>query len=88
MLVLLQGGKNKLVKIRLTRMGSKNRPFYRIVVANSRVPRDGKFLEILGYYDPRTKPHTLEVKTERVKDWIQHGAKLTERVEKLLSRLM
>jgi small subunit ribosomal protein S16 len=76
-----------LVKIRLTRAGSKKKPFYRIVAADSRAPRDGKFLEILGYYDPRKKPHVLEVKTERVSDWIKNGAQLTERVEKLISKL-
>lgn len=76
-----------MVKIRLTRIGSKKRPLYRIVAADSRSPRDGKFLEILGYYDPRKKPHILEVKTERVNDWVQHGAQLTERVEKLISKL-
>jgi small subunit ribosomal protein S16 len=76
-----------LVKIRLMRTGAKKKPFYRIVAADSRAPRDGKFLEILGYYDPRKKPHILEVKTDRVKDWIEHGAQLTERVEKLISKL-
>ncbi|HXG30049.1 MAG TPA: 30S ribosomal protein S16 [Thermodesulfobacteriota bacterium] len=76
-----------MVKIRLTRAGSKKKPFYRIVAADSRAPRDGKFLEILGYYDPRKKPHVLEVKTERVSDWIKNGAQLTERVEKLISKL-
>jgi small subunit ribosomal protein S16 len=69
-------------------MGSNKQPFYRIVAADSRAPRDGKFLEILGYYDPRKDPHSLEVKIERVKNWIEHGAKLTERVEKLISKLM
>ncbi len=76
-----------MVKIRLMRTGAKKKPFYRIVAADSRAPRDGRFLEILGYYDPRKKPHILEVKTDRVKDWIEHGAQLTERVEKLISKL-
>ena len=76
-----------MVKIRLMRTGANKKPFYRIVAADSRAPRDGKFLEILGYYDPRKKPHILEVKTDRVKDWIEHGAQLTERVEKLISKL-
>jgi len=76
-----------LVKIRLTRIGSKKRPFYRIIAADSRSPRDGKFLEILGYYDPRKKPHMLEVKTERLRDWVQNGAQLTGRVEKLISKI-
>ena len=69
-------------------MGSNKQPFYRIVAADSRAPRDGKFLEILGYFDPRKSPQTLQVKTERVKSWIERGAKPTERVEKLLSKLM
>ena len=76
-----------MVKIRLTRIGSKKKPFYRIVAADSRSPRDGKFLEILGYYDPRKKTHILEVKTERVNNWLKQGAQLTERVEKLISKL-
>lgn len=76
-----------MVKIRLTRAGSNSRPFYRIVAADSRAPRDGKFLEILGYYNPRTSPHTLQVDVERVKDWISHGAQPTGRVGKLLSKL-
>ena len=80
--------KRLLVKIRLTRKGSNKQPFYRIVAADSRSPRDGKFLEILGYFDPRKSPQTLKVNIERVKSWIERGAKPTERVEKLLSKLM
>ena len=76
-----------MVKIRLMRAGSKKRPFYRIVAADSRSPRDGKFLEILGYYDPRKTPHVLEVDTERVQDWISKGAQTSERVGKLISTL-
>lgn len=76
-----------MVKIRLMRIGSKKKPFYRIVAADSRSPRDGKFLEILGYYDPKKKPHVLEVNTERVKDWISKGAQTSERVGKLISEL-
>ncbi len=76
-----------MVKIRLMRAGSKKRPFYRIVAADSRSPRDGKFLEILGYYDPRKSPHVLEVNTDRVQDWISKGAQTSERVGKLISTL-
>ncbi|MEE9253118.1 MAG: 30S ribosomal protein S16 [Thermodesulfobacteriota bacterium] len=76
-----------MVKIRLTRIGSKKRPFYRIVAADVRAPRDGKFLEILGHYDPRTKPHTLQVDIEGVKRWKANGAQTTNRVQKLLSTL-
>lgn len=77
-----------MVKIRLTRIGSKKRPFYRIVAADVRAPRDGKFLEILGHYDPRKKPHELKVNTERVKAWIENGAKATNRVSKLISDIV
>lgn len=76
-----------MVKIRLMRIGSKKRPFYRIVAADSRSPRDGKFLEILGFYDPRKKPHVLEVKTDRVQDWVDKGAQTSVRVEKLISSM-
>ena len=77
-----------MVKIRLTRMGSKKRPFYRIVAADKRAPRDGKFLEILGYYDPRTEPHTLKVDVDKVKAWIDNGAQTSNRVHRLISDLM
>jgi len=76
-----------LVKIRLMRMGSKKRPFYRIVAADSRSPRDGKFLEILGYYDPRTKPNRIEVKKDRVDKWLKNGAQYTGRVKKIISNM-
>ena len=76
-----------MVKIRLMRAGSKKRPFYRIVAADSRSPRDGKFLEILGYYDPRKSPHVLEVDTEKVQSWVDKGAQTSERVGKLISKL-
>lgn len=68
-------------------MGSKKRPFYRIVAADVRSPRDGKFLEILGHYDPRKKPHELKVDMERVKAWMDNGAKATNRVNKLISQV-
>jgi small subunit ribosomal protein S16 len=69
------------------RAGSKKRPFYRIVAADSRSPRDGKFLEILGYYDPRQKPYVLQVNTDRVQEWVDKGAQTSERVGKLISTL-
>lgn len=69
------------------RAGSKKRPFYRIVAADSRSPRDGKFLEILGYYDPRKSPHVLEVDAEKVQSWVEKGAQTSERVGKLISKL-
>jgi small subunit ribosomal protein S16 len=75
-----------LVKIRLRRMGAKNRPSYRIVVADSRSPRDGRFIEVLGYYDPLTEPATVRVNADRVRFWLARGAKLTEALAGLLQR--
>ncbi len=74
-----------MVKIRLMRMGSKKRPFYRIVAADSRSPRDGKFLEILGHYDPTTEPNKIEIKKDRIDEWVKNGAQFTGRVEKIIS---
>jgi small subunit ribosomal protein S16 len=68
----------------LTRVGSKKNPVYRIVAADSRSPRDGKFLEIVGRYNPQTDPSTIEVNEERVKDWISKGAQPSPTVAKLL----
>ncbi len=76
-----------MVKLRLARMGSKKRPFYRIVAADERAPRDGRFLDIVGHYDPRTEPHTLKVDMEKVEKWLSRGAKATDRVRKLLATL-
>ena len=81
------GGSSSLVKIRLSRIGSKKKPFYRIVAADVRSPRDGKFLEILGHYDPRKKPHELKIDIERVQAWMDNGAKATNRVSKLISQV-
>jgi small subunit ribosomal protein S16 len=75
-----------LVKIRLRRMGAPKQPSYRIVAADSRAPRDGRFLEILGHYNPRTDPVTLEVKEERVRYWLAQGAQPTEAVVRLLKQ--
>ncbi|MBN1474593.1 MAG: 30S ribosomal protein S16 [Syntrophaceae bacterium] len=72
------------VKIRLTRMGSKGKPFYRIVAADNDFPRDGRFLEILGNYDPKKNPAEIIVKEDRVKDWLSKGAKATLTVANLL----
>ena len=76
-----------MVKIRLMRAGSKKRPFYRIVAADVRAPRDGKFLEILGYYDPTTNPNKLEIKKDRINMWIENGAQYSGRVEKIISNM-
>jgi small subunit ribosomal protein S16 len=75
-----------LLKIRLRRVGAKKQPAYRVVVAESTAPRDGTFLEILGHYNPLTNPTTFEVKDDRVRDWLQRGAKPTERVARLLQK--
>ncbi|CAN5604614.1 30S ribosomal protein S16 [soil metagenome] len=72
------------VKIRLARHGSKKAPFYRIVVADSRSPRDGKYIERVGSYNPRTQPSEIQVDTEKAQAWIEKGAQPTEQVRKLL----
>jgi small subunit ribosomal protein S16 len=74
------------VKIRLARHGAKKRPFYRIVVADSESPRDGRFLEVVGTYNPLTDPAQVDLKQERVKHWIDQGAKPTDTVKSLLKK--
>ena len=74
------------VKIRLKRMGSKKNPFYRIVVADIRAPRDGKFIEEIGYYNPLTEPKVVKVDAEKVNKWINNGAKPTDTVHNILSK--
>ena len=71
------------VKIRLRRMGKKKAPFYRIVVADSRAPRDGRFIEELGYYDPMKKPADIKIDEEKAKKWLATGAQPTDTVKKL-----
>ncbi len=75
-----------MVKIRLHRMGAKKNPFYRIIVADSRNPRDGRFIEELGIYDPLTAPVTIKVDAERAKYWLSVGAQPTETVRALLKK--
>ncbi|MFP4697509.1 MAG: 30S ribosomal protein S16 [Eubacteriales bacterium] len=72
------------VKIRLRRMGAKKAPFYRIVVADSRSPRDGRFIEEIGFYDPTKEPTVLKVNEEVAKKWLSNGAQPSETVKKLL----
>ena len=72
-----------MVRIRLRRTGSKGQPSYRIVIADKESPRDGRFLEIVGYYNPRTQPGTLEIKEDRVYEWMKNGALPTESVAQL-----
>ena len=72
------------VKLRLRRMGKKKQPIYKMVAADSRSPRDGKFLEAVGFYNPLTKPHTLELKEDRILYWLNVGAQPTHTVKSLL----
>ena len=74
------------VKIRLRRMGAKKTPFYRIVVADSRYPRDGRFIEELGYYNPLTNPVEVKIDAEKVNKWIENGAQPTDTVRALLKK--
>ncbi len=75
-----------MVKIRLTRLGAHKKPFYRIIVADSRARRDGPFVEVLGTYDPKKEPSEIKVSLERAKHWIEQGAQPTDTVRKLLQR--
>ena len=75
-----------MVKIRLRRMGAKKSPFYRIVVADSRYPRDGRFIEELGTYDPRQNPAAVNIDVERAQAWIKTGAQPTDTVRDLLKK--
>jgi small subunit ribosomal protein S16 len=75
-----------VIKLRLRRMGAKRRPSYRIVVADSRSPRDGRFIESVGFYDPLTEPSTIKLNDERIKHWLSVGAQPTDTVESILRR--
>ena len=74
------------VKIRLRRMGAKKAPFYRVVVADSRYPRDGRFIEEIGYYNPRTNPAEINIDAEKATKWLNNGAQPTETVKALLKK--
>jgi len=74
------------VKIRLRRVGAKKQPSYRVVIADSRAPRDGRFIEIIGFYNPRTKPTTITIDEEKARKWLSQGAMPTESVASLLYR--
>jgi len=74
------------VKIRLRRMGAKKAPFYRVVVADSRYPRDGRFIEEVGYYDPTKEPSVVNIDGEKVKKWLANGAQPTDTVRVLLKK--
>jgi small subunit ribosomal protein S16 len=82
----MQGGEDHVVRLRLTRGGRRGRPFYRIVAADSRMPRDGRYLEVVGTYDPLQDPPAVTVKQERILQWLQWGAKPSVTVHHLLDR--
>ena len=73
-----------MVKIRLKRMGAKKTPFYRVVVADSRYPRNGRFIDEIGTYDPNTDPSTINIDAEKAQKWISNGAQPTDTVKELL----
>ncbi len=75
-----------MVKLRLRRMGSKNNPFYRIVAVDSRLKRDGKYLDNIGHYDPKTEPFTLKIDTEKAIKWLSVGAQPSETVRSFFKR--
>lgn len=74
------------VKIRLRRMGAKRAPFYRVVVADSRYPRDGRFIEEIGYFNPMTEPAEVKIDAEKAKKWISNGAQPTDTVKSILKK--
>ena len=74
------------VKIRLKRMGAKHAPFYRVVVADSRAPRDGRFIEEIGYYNPTTEPTTIKIDVEKATKWMKNGARSEEHTSELQSQ--
>ncbi len=75
-----------MIKLRLRRMGAKKRPSYRIVAAESRFPRDGRFIEAIGFYDPLTDPATITLKEDRIRHWLSNGAQPTDTVRDILRR--
>ncbi len=75
-----------MVKIRLRRMGAKKAPFYRVVVADSRFARDGRFIEEIGYYDPTTEPSVIKIDADKAKQWLSNGAQPTDTVRSLLKK--
>ena len=75
-----------MVKMRLRRMGAKKAPFYRVVVADSRYPRDGRFIEEVGYYNPQTEPAEVKIDAELAKKWLANGAQPTDTVKDLLKK--
>ena len=76
-----------MIKIRLRRTGATKQPHYRIVVADARAPRDGRYIDLIGNYDPLTEPATINVDAEKAAKWVQQGAQMSETVEKLFARV-
>jgi small subunit ribosomal protein S16 len=76
-----------MVKIRLARHGAKKKPFYRIVVADSRSPRDGRYIELIGTYDPMQNPAGVQIKREKLEKWLQNGAQPTDTVARLIRQV-
>ncbi len=74
------------VKMRLTRLGKKKSPFYRVVIADARAPRDGRFVEEIGYYNPLTEPAEIKIDADKAKQWLQNGAQPTDTVKALLKK--
>jgi len=84
--IFKNGGDHMAVKIRLKRMGAKKNPFYRLVVADSRYPRDGRFIEEIGYYNPTVDPAEVKIDAEKAQEWIKKGAQPTDTVRALLKK--
>lgn len=74
------------VKMRLTRLGKKKNPFYRVVIADARAPRDGRFVEEIGYYNPLTEPAEIKIDADKAKQWLKNGAQPTDTVKALLKK--
>ena len=83
---MLKGENKMAVKIRLRRMGAKKAPFYRIVVADERYPRDGRFIEEIGYYDPTKEPTVVSLDADKAKTWLANGAQPTDTVKVILKK--
>lgn len=81
-----RASEDALLRIRLRRTGKKKQPYYRVVVADQRAPRDGDFIEVIGHYNPRTTPSTIDLKEERVKHWLSVGAQPSETVHRVLHK--
>jgi small subunit ribosomal protein S16 len=75
-----------MVKIRLARHGGKKKPFYRVVVADARAPRDGRFIELVGFYDPTKTPPVIHLKKDKIEKWLQYGAQPTDTVAQLIKK--